>query len=54
MQPVLVMFFAYVLHALGVAEDYTGSITLEKIMYMLLIFVGVYITSSTSFQKKKA
>jgi drug/metabolite transporter (DMT)-like permease len=52
LQPVLVMFFAVVLSAIGLAEDYTGTITLEKIMYMLLIFVGVYITSSSSFMKK--
>lgn len=53
LQPVLVMFFAYVLHAVGAAEDYTGAITWEKVIYMLLIFVGVYTTSSSSFLKKK-
>lgn len=52
LQPVLVMFFAYVLHAVGLVEDYTGTITGEKIVYMLLIFSGVYITSSSSFKKK--
>lgn len=45
LQPVLVMFFAYFLSALGVADDYTGAITWEKIIYMLLIFLGVYLTS---------
>jgi hypothetical protein len=39
---------------LGIAEDYTGTITLEKIGYMLLIFLGVYITSVSSFGKKSA
>jgi len=53
LQPVLVMVFAYVLHAIGAAEDYTGAITWEKIIYMMLIFVGVYTTSSSSFIKKK-
>ncbi|MFT6246473.1 MAG: drug/metabolite transporter (DMT)-like permease [Salibacteraceae bacterium] len=52
LQPVLVMLFAVVLSAVGMAEDYTGTITVEKIMYMLLIFIGVYITSSSSFTKK--
>jgi len=53
LQPVLVMFFAVVLSAIGLAEDYTNTITLEKVGYMLLIFTGVYITSSSSFLKKK-
>ncbi len=53
LQPVLVMFFAYVLSAAGIAEDYTGSITWEKIIYMLIIFLGVYITSSSSFAKRR-
>lgn len=54
LQPVLVMIFAYVLSAIGIADDYTDSITWEKIGYMLVIFVGVYLTSSTSFKRKKA
>ena len=53
LQPVLVMIFAVALSAIGIAEDYTDTITLEKIGYMLLIFTGVYLTSSTSFLKKK-
>ena len=53
LQPVLVMFFAVVLSAIGLADDYTNTITWEKIGYMFLIFVGVYITSSSSFLKKK-
>jgi len=52
LQPVLVMFFAFAFSAIGLTEDYTGSITLEKIGYMLLIFAGVYITSSNAFRKK--
>lgn len=53
LQPVLVMFFAFTLSAIGVADDYTETITLEKIIYMLIIFIGVYITSSSSFLKLK-
>jgi drug/metabolite transporter (DMT)-like permease len=45
LQPVLVMFFAFFLSYAGVADDYTGTITLEKILYMLIIFLGVYLTS---------
>lgn len=51
LQPVLVMFFAFTLSYIGIADDYTDTITLEKIIYMLLIFVGVYLTSSSSFLK---
>ncbi len=45
LQPVLVMFFAFFLSYTGVADDYTGTITWEKIGYMLVIFMGVYLTS---------
>lgn len=52
-QPVLVIVFAYTLASIGWAEDYTDTITWEKIIYMIIIFIGVYITSSTSFVNKK-
>lgn len=52
LQPVLVMFFAYFLSEIGVAEDYTGTITWEKVMYMLVIFLGVYITSRSAYQNR--
>jgi drug/metabolite transporter (DMT)-like permease len=45
LQPVLVMFFAVFLSYIGIADDYTGTITLEKILYMIIIFLGVYLTS---------
>ncbi|MBL1280887.1 MAG: DMT family transporter [Fluviicola sp.] len=45
LQPALVIFFAFSLAAIGIAEDYTETITWEKVGYMLLIFVGVFITS---------
>jgi len=53
LQPVLVMLFAVTFSAVGIADDYTGTITWEKIGYMLLIFIGVYITSSSSFKRLK-
>jgi drug/metabolite transporter (DMT)-like permease len=45
LQPVLVMFFAYFLMYLGWSEDFTHTITAQKIGYMLLIFFGVYLTA---------
>jgi len=53
LQPVLVMFFAYTLSSIGIADDYTDTITWEKVLYMTIIFIGVYITSSSSFQLKQ-
>ncbi|GAB5416926.1 MAG: DMT family transporter [Crocinitomicaceae bacterium] len=53
LQPVLVMFFAVFFSAMGWAEDYTDSISWEKIGYMLLIFIGVFLTGSGAFFKKK-
>lgn len=45
LQPVLVIFFAIFLSYVGFAEDYTDTITWEKTGYMLLIFLGVWLTS---------
>ena len=47
-QPALVILFAFSFAALGWADDYTGSITLEKIAYMLIVFAGVYLSSVKS------
>ena len=47
-QPVLVILFAFLFSYIGWSEDYTDTITLQKLLYMLLIFVGVYLTSRTS------
>jgi drug/metabolite transporter (DMT)-like permease len=43
-QPVMVIGFAYLFLYLGIADDYTSSITIRKIIYMLLIFLGVYLS----------
>jgi drug/metabolite transporter (DMT)-like permease len=48
LQPVLVVFFAFFLVSIGMADDYTHTITFSKIMYMLLIFTGVYTISKKS------
>ncbi|MDD2984347.1 MAG: DMT family transporter [Crocinitomicaceae bacterium] len=52
-QPVLVIFFAIYFSYLGIAADYTGTITLEKMGYMLLIFIGVGLTSLRKSKKSE-
>ena len=52
LQPVMVMFFAYFFSAVGAADDYTGTITWEKIFYMVVIFSGVYITSAGTIKER--
>lgn len=49
LQPVLVMVFAWIFSSIGLAADYTNTITWTKIAYMLMIFMGVYLTTSSSF-----
>jgi drug/metabolite transporter (DMT)-like permease len=49
-QPVMVMCFTVLFAMLGWAADYTHTITLERILYMLFIFTGVYLVS---FHKSK-
>ena len=44
-QPVLVIFFAVYFSYIGIADDYTDTITWEKMGYMVLIFIGVGLTS---------
>ncbi len=53
LQPVLVMIFAFGFGILGISEDYTDTITYEKIAYMIVIFFGVFLTSSGSFMKRR-
>ena len=47
-QPIMVIGFAYLFLYAGIADDYTSSITLQKIIYMLLIFLGVYLSGKSS------
>jgi drug/metabolite transporter (DMT)-like permease len=47
LQPVLVILFAYLFAAMGIAPDYTDAVTLEKTGCMLLIFAGVFLLSRT-------
>jgi drug/metabolite transporter (DMT)-like permease len=46
-QPVLVIVFTFLFFYLGMV-DFTQTITAEKVMYMLMIFFGVYLASVRS------
>ena len=50
-QPLLVVLFAFVFSYLNWSADYTNTITFEKITNMILIFLGVYLTSKSSSKK---
>jgi hypothetical protein len=49
---VLVIVFAILFAAIGISDDYTQTITLEKIGYMAMIFFGVWLTSYFSKKEK--
>jgi drug/metabolite transporter (DMT)-like permease len=44
-QPVMVALFTFFFAYIGWAEDFSNTITSERILYMLLIFTGVYLVS---------
>lgn len=44
-QPIMVIGFTFLFAFFHLAPDYSGAITFEKIVWMLLIFIGVYFTS---------
>jgi drug/metabolite transporter (DMT)-like permease len=46
-QPVMVMLFTFLFASIHWSADYRGSITSEKILYMIVIFTGVYLTSKS-------
>ena len=50
-QPVMVMLFTFLFAYIGWSEDYRSSITSEKILYMFVIFTGVYLTSKSTSKK---
>ena len=50
-QPVLVIIFAFLFTFLNWSADYTDTITIQKMGYMLLIFTGVYLTSKATNKK---
>lgn len=47
-QPIMVLLFTYIFVALNWADDYSATITFEKFIYMLVIFVGVYLATLKS------
>jgi drug/metabolite transporter (DMT)-like permease len=51
-QPILVVGFTFLFAFLGWSDDYRSTITAEKILYMLVIFLGVYMTSKAKTTKK--
>jgi len=52
-QPMLVMVFTVVFTYFGWTADYVGAITIEKAVYMLMIFLGVYLISRSSYIQRK-
>ena len=52
-QPIMVMLFAWLFATLHWSDDYTGTITLEKVLYMFVIFAGVYLASLQSGKSAK-
>lgn len=47
-QPVFVILLTFFFASIGWTENFSGAITLEKLAYMLMIFVGVFLISKTS------
>lgn len=50
-QPVMVLLFTFLFAFIGWSEDYRSTITSEKILYMFVIFTGVYLTSKSTSNK---
>ncbi len=53
LQPVMVIVFAYLFYAIGFSEDYTKSITVLKLLWMCVIFTGVYLVVRSEGIKKR-
>lgn len=53
LQPVMVIFFAYTFSALQISEDYTDTITLQKIGNMMLIFLGVFMVAKAKINTNR-
>jgi drug/metabolite transporter (DMT)-like permease len=52
-QPILVVFFTFLFAFWGWSDDYRSTITTEKILYMFIIFLGVYMTSRKKTEDKR-
>lgn len=53
LQPVMVIVFAYLFYIIGLSGDYTKSITVAKVMWMCIIFLGVYLVVRSEGIKKR-
>lgn len=47
LQPVLLLFFIFLLSFFNVSQEYSKAITADKFLYMALIFGGVYLVSKS-------
>ncbi|PKR82313.1 EamA/RhaT family transporter [Brumimicrobium salinarum] len=52
-QPVLVMIFTFLFAYIGWTESFIGAISVEKTLYMLMIFAGVFMISRSSYRERK-
>ena len=52
-QPVLVMFVTFLFAYIGWTENFMGTSSLEKILFMLMIFAGVFMISRSSYLERK-
>merc|ERR1711991_486970 len=52
-QPMLVMIFTVLFAYFGWTESFVGAISLEKIAYMLMIFLGVFLISRSTYLQRK-
>lgn len=52
-QPIFVIAFSYLFAALGWSADYTQAINQTSLLFMGVVFVGVYLTSQGSFKQTR-
>ena len=52
-QPMMVILFTILFATLGWAEDYISTITAQKFIFMLLIFLGVFLISRSTYLYRK-
>lgn len=51
-QPVMVITFSFLFAFMGISEDYSNTISVEKLLYMLFIFVGVFLVIKPKLGKR--
>lgn len=54
LQPVMVILFSYLFVVIGISADFSTTITLEKLLHMLLIFIGVFLVINPKLPKRKS